>query len=246
MSAHTQALNAYKNRDFATALRIWEDEAYQQNDQALTNLGLMYLKGEGVKKELQKAKIYFEKGAALGNISAIYNLGLMYYSGIGMAENLEEGAKYLLQAAQAGHSGANFRMALHYLKDRTNQTNLTNGFACMLQAAKSGHPMANAQLMGLNESPPQEGLKNLPFRNKTFEKKLEIIHDALDRYIRPMLQKDGGDLILLECIDQDIIEIRLCYMGNCAGCSLASTSTYTMIKQTLQNVIDTQIAVYIL
>lgn len=247
MSSHKTALQAYKNKDYATALQLWEEEAKENNDQAFANLGLMYLKGEGVTKDFLKAKEYFEKGSELGNVSAQYNLGLMYYTSIGIEEDIQNGVKYLKLAAEQSHAGANFRLALHYLKDRSKPQNLKDGFDCMIKASTSGHAMASVQLMGIdNNQENEESPKNLPFRNKISEKKLEVLNDALARYIKPMLQKDGGDIVLVDFIDGEIPELRLCYMGNCAGCSLASTTTYQMIKQTFENVIDKHIKVFVL
>lgn len=53
---HRAALEAYKNKDFQKAHDIWVEEAKLKNDQAMANLGLMYLKGEGVTKDYTKAK----------------------------------------------------------------------------------------------------------------------------------------------------------------------------------------------
>ncbi|MBY0540653.1 MAG: hypothetical protein K2P52_04475, partial [Campylobacterales bacterium] len=71
---HRAALEAYKNKDFKKAHDIWIEEAKLKNDQAMANLGLMYLKGEGVEKDYTKAKEWFEQASAYDNDSANFNL----------------------------------------------------------------------------------------------------------------------------------------------------------------------------
>ena len=42
-----------------------------------------------------------------------------------------------------------------------------------------------------------------------------IIEDALAR-IRPILQRDGGDIELVDVTDDKVVQVRL--QGHCAGC----------------------------
>jgi len=49
----------------------------------MLQLGLIYRNGnEVVKKDDQKALMWFEEGARKGNPSAIHNVGLAYYKGL--------------------------------------------------------------------------------------------------------------------------------------------------------------------
>ena len=87
---------------------------------------------------------------------------------------------------------------------------------------------------------------NEHFRAQDKDKQLEIINDALDRFIRPILVKDGGNIILIDYENEPEIEIRLAYQGACVGCSIASTGTYSMIADTMQKIIDSRVRIYIL
>ena len=84
------------------------------------------------------------------------------------------------------------------------------------------------------------------FRSKSYESQMVDIQDAIDRYIRPILVKDGGDMMILDYINEPEIELRFAYQGACAGCSLGATSTYELIKSTLSQVIDENIKIYII
>lgn len=242
---HRAALEAYKNKDFKTAHDIWIEEAKLKNDQAMANLGLMYLKGEGVEKDYTKAKEWFEQASAYDNDSANFNLALMYQTKIGVEEDISKAIDYFRRSVAKNHVQAAFRLALIQLKDRTDLHGVKEGFDCMLKAAKAGHVMATVQLTGVDK-PLEDGELNRNFRAKGLEDQLEILNDALERFIRPILKKDGGNIILIDYINEPEIELRLAYQGNCVGCSIASTGTYEMIKNTIEQVIDKRVRIYVL
>lgn len=243
---HREALKAYRAKDYTTALSMWEEEAKHKSDQAMANLGLMYLKGEGVTKDFSKAKAWFEKGSEFDNDSANYNLALMYQSKIGVEEDMDKAVEYFRRATRHNHQLANFRLGLLLLKDRTQEEQVKEGFECMLSAAKSGHAMAKIQMGGVDREINTSATPNQLFRAKSVEEQLEVVTDAIDRYIRPILVKDGGDIMMIEYIAKPQIEIRLAYQGACAGCSLSATSTYDLINNTLMQVIDENIQVYVI
>ncbi|MBP9489883.1 MAG: SEL1-like repeat protein [Aliarcobacter sp.] len=242
---HRAALDAYKNRDFKKAHDIWVEEAKLKNDQAMANLGLMYLKGEGVEKDYTKAKEWFEQASAYDNDSANFNLALMYQTKIGVEEDISKAVDYFRRAVAKNHVQAAFRLALIQLKDRTDLHGVKEGFDCMLKAAQAGHVMATVQLTGVDK-PLEDGELNRNFRTKGLEDQLEILNDALERFIRPILKKDGGNIILIDYINEPEIELRLAYQGACVGCSIASTGTYEMIKNTIEQVIDKRVRIYVL
>ncbi len=244
--SHKEALQAYRLKDYTTAYSIWEDESKKKNDQAMTNIGLMYLKGEGVDKDYSKAKEWFERASEFDNDSANYNLALMYQTRLGVEEDNEKIVDYFRRASAKEHQGASFRLALMLLKDRSNKENVIEGFSAMLSAAKSGHPMAIAQVGGLEKKADAGCKLNDEFRFNSYEKQLEIVEDAINRYIRPILVKDGGDILLIDYKSEPRVEIKLAYQGNCAGCSLGATSTYSLIRDTLSKVIDENIEVFVI
>lgn len=242
---HEEALSAYKNKNYKLAYDLWLSEA-DSNDQAMANLGIMHTKGEFVEKDFLKAKEWFEKAIKYDNSSAYFNLALMYQTKLGVEEDIPKAIELFRKAVENNHIQANFRLALLLLADRTNSENVKEGFDCMLRAAKGGNMMAKVQLGGLDKEIAKDVEINSNFRDKSREAQLEIINDALDRYIRPTLIKDGGNIALIDYITYPDYELRLAYQGNCAGCSLASTSTFQMISNTMESVIDKAIRIYIL
>lgn len=69
-------------------------------------------------------------------------------------------------------------------------------------------------------------------------KKIDAI---LDRTIRPALQRDGGDLTLVNLTGK---ELSIHYEGACGCCPGATMGTLMIIRQILQEEYDPQIEVY--
>ena len=70
-----------------------------------------------------------------------------------------------------------------------------------------------------------------------FNKKVE---KAVEDYIQPILQKDGGDIDIID-IKDTLVYCRL--GGQCAGCSGASQTLKMMVEKTLKDVVDERIRV---
>ncbi len=76
-----------------------------------------------------------------------------------------------------------------------------------------------------------------PLSPYQFSKKVER---AMDEYVRPMLQKDGGDMEIVD-IKETLIYGRL--MGRCAGCQKANETLKMMVEKTLKDMVDQRIKV---
>lgn len=232
----SQALAFYKQKKYEKAFLLWKEEASKGNDQAMVNIGLLYLKGEGVAQDPRLSKNWFEQAITYNNPSAYYNIALMYQNAIGVEKDDVLALTYFKSAAAFGHSGANFRLGLMLLDRKDDVNLLRDGFEYLLRAAKGGHPMAMAKIGGIGRSIelPKEQ-QNRIFRSKPHEMQQYMIQEAIDEHIKPILLKDGGDILLLEVKSIPSIEIRMLYGGSCSGCSLATTGTYEMIRNILVN-----------
>jgi Fe-S cluster biogenesis protein NfuA len=250
MDNHKEAVNLYKQSKYLEAFELWKTEAEQNNnDQSMTNIGLLYLKGEGVEKNFDLAREWFEKASEYNNSSAFYNLALIYQTRIGVEENFPKAIDYFRKAIKTGHTKAIFRLATLLLKDRTDMNNVKEGFDLMLESAKRNNPLAITQLGGFNTDEDVVKEKtplNNEFRSKTKAEQLNILLDILDRHVRPVLIKDGGNILLVDYLSEPEIEIRLAYQGNCAGCSLSTTGTFDMIKNIIYDLIDNNVKIYVL
>ena len=104
----------------AEAAEIYEAAAMAGDDLAMFSLGLCYISGFGVQKDLYKAADWYRRAAKEGNASAMYALGRMYDV---EAENemeateklpadLYEAAKWYKMAADRGHADAQLALGV--------------------------------------------------------------------------------------------------------------------------------------
>ena len=75
-------------------------EAGNASDQ--NNLGWIYEKGRGVKKDDAKAAYWYKKAAAQGNAWGQYNLGAMYQKGLGVKKDIAKARYWYKKAAAQG------------------------------------------------------------------------------------------------------------------------------------------------
>jgi len=69
---------------------------------------------------------------------------------------------------------------------------------------------------------------------------MKQVEKAFDAYVRPMLQKDGGDLELIDIKDKNIY-VRL--GGACSACVGANKTIKLLVERTLKDQVDEQIKV---
>jgi Fe-S cluster biogenesis protein NfuA len=51
--------------------------------------------------------------------------------------------------------------------------------------------------------------------------------------VRPMLQRDGGDVELVEVRDDGVVKVRL--TGACSGCPMSTMTLKNAIEETIKN-----------
>ena len=89
---YSSSLKAYNNNNWK--LSISECDKLINNSKCLNILGVIYLNGYGVSKDLDKASILFLQSERLGNKSAKFNLGWMALMGLGEEVNINKASDY--------------------------------------------------------------------------------------------------------------------------------------------------------
>jgi TPR repeat protein len=240
-------LQAYLKKEYQAALGFWQAAASAGDASAATNLGLMYLKGEGVAKDPAQAARLFEQAAGAGNASAAYNLGGLYENGLGVETSIEQAIAYYKKALEDEHSGAAYQLGTLHLEQLNDKP---KAVAFFVRAYDRGHARAKMRLGVFDEAFYQTDVTqahNSDFRTLNEAEQVACIEAALNHQVRAMLQKDGGDVYVggVRMVDE-VVDIYLCYSGACVGCSLASTATLAMIKEALSEAIDPAIRVFAL
>ena len=90
---YMEALEAYKNLYWVKSMEICMQ--INKDNRCDNLLGVIFLKGEGVKKDYQKAFDYFYRSSQNGNKYAYKNLAWMYLKGLGVEKNLKEASRLL-------------------------------------------------------------------------------------------------------------------------------------------------------
>lgn len=114
----SDAEKALKEKDYATAFRLFKPLAEQGNSEAQANLGLMYELGRGVNKDFFEAFKWYRSAAEQGTAWAQTNLGLAYASGRGTEKDYKEAAKWFRRAALQGSTRAQEALGAMYNNGR--------------------------------------------------------------------------------------------------------------------------------
>jgi len=135
-------------------LKIYS-KAFEEFNQCTTDkycqamIGLMYQKAQGTKKDIQKAKIWYEKAANQGDLSSMHNLGVLYLN----EKKYNKAEKWLLKAAQdgKGYTPSIYNLGLIYLYGWGVKPDYQKALNYMQQAKSLGYEQANAPITWLNE-----------------------------------------------------------------------------------------------
>ena len=107
-------MKAYKTGAYTTAYEKWKALAAQGDAKAQNNLGILYRRGLGVKKNPKEAAKWYKLAADQGFAKAQFNLGLMYRRGNGVDKNLVKAIDLYKLSATNGYSRAQFALGLRY------------------------------------------------------------------------------------------------------------------------------------
>ena len=106
VAEYEKAIDAYNKGDYRTSAKLILPLAKKGFANAQYNMGVMYEKGKGVEKNLNKAKKWFQFAAEQGLAKAQYNLGLMYGKGKGVDKDYNKAIKWMTLAADQGNGKA--------------------------------------------------------------------------------------------------------------------------------------------
>lgn len=106
-------LQAYRKKDYATAFREWKAAAEKGQAKAQFNLGMLYLKGQGVGKDPQLAFRWLRSAADQGNAEAQFQVGQIREKGVGMAPNYAD-AKHWYELSAKRDVRRRFRGGVEY------------------------------------------------------------------------------------------------------------------------------------
>jgi NifU-like protein len=70
---------------------------------------------------------------------------------------------------------------------------------------------------------------------------MQLVNEAIDNVIRPILKKDGGDIELVDISGKDIyVALR----GSCSNCKLSDVTLKNLVQEKLREFVEEDITVH--
>ncbi len=104
--------------DYGAAAAQFMFKAQSGDPVSQNNLGVLYLKGQGVPQDYGEARTWFETAADAGLAGAMFNLGITYLRGYGVEADLNRSTQWFHQGADAGDREAQFYYGVHLYHGR--------------------------------------------------------------------------------------------------------------------------------
>ncbi|KAL2129144.1 hypothetical protein VTI74DRAFT_8179 [Chaetomium olivicolor] len=84
-------------------------------------IGRMYMRGEGVEQNFDRAKFWFERGAILKDAQSQHGLGLLYLNGYGVRADIIQATDFFKLAAAQDYAAAQVQLGSLYLDQGSNE-----------------------------------------------------------------------------------------------------------------------------
>ncbi len=104
----------FQHADYSHALTSWRPLADAGNPIAQNNLGIMYMDGKGVPRNISEAVRYLSLSAAAGSSLGQNNLGGLYRDGKGVPRDYVKAAQWFSASAAQGNSAGMYNLGLMY------------------------------------------------------------------------------------------------------------------------------------
>lgn len=144
---YKKGLNAFKKKDYSTALQLFEKAALTGNASAQNNLAYMYQQGYGVSQDNTKAMEWYLKSAAQGNSGAQFNVGFIYQE----MKEYEKAANWYKKSAQNENMNALNNLGFLYEKGYGVAKNERTAAELYKKSADKGHVRAQFNMGNMYE-----------------------------------------------------------------------------------------------
>jgi len=102
------------------------------------DLGLIYVRGEGVPRNPALGAEWLEKSAAAGKPEAQYRLGVLHEQGVGVRQDNETAFRWYRRGALQGHLRAQHNLATLYAEGKGTPRNYSEALRWFTRAAQDG------------------------------------------------------------------------------------------------------------
>ena len=146
-----QAILLYKKGNFSGAADLNRKACDSGERQGCNNLGLMYYRGEGVAKDLNRAADLYKRACDAGGTGGCLNLGLMYLRGESVPKDPNRAADLFKRACDGNLAQACTNLGLMYARGENLTQDLNRAAALYTRACDGGNANGCNFLGLLNE-----------------------------------------------------------------------------------------------
>lgn len=129
----------YNEHRREAALKIVKSHLKAEEPEAMHVMGMVYYSGLSVKRDLDSARIYFEKANNKGYLKSAYNLAMLYRLGIGVKQDFTKAYQYLCRAGEDGQAQAVYARGYMQYKGLGCTQSYEEALKYFHQAADKGH-----------------------------------------------------------------------------------------------------------
>jgi len=121
--AFVAGLNAIDRQHYSTAFRAFKPMAEQGIAEAQNNIGFLYEKGFGVKRNYATAISWYTRSANQNLPEAQHNLGMLNYRGYGVQQNMTIAKRWFTKASDQNLGPSHYMLGLIYYEGNDTQKN---------------------------------------------------------------------------------------------------------------------------
>lgn len=207
-----------KREDAIEILRLGMEHGYAD---AYSYMGILYLRGDVVPKDVDKYVEFTKKAADMGDFNAQYNLGQEYFFGEVIPKNFDMAFKYTKKATENEYSREAWRnLGIFYWNGIGTEKNFSKAMHALFEAWKRGSKIGTAlyQIIcdtGIREivgeiiySPQELGWEGRPAIIQDY--KHESLRNHIFRFFNKDLPISGGrgtskeDAIVVNCYNDSL------------------------------------------
>jgi TPR repeat protein len=135
-----------------TPLQLLTASANRGDPRAQHDLGLMYVKGDGIDRDPKLGAQWLEQSATAGMPKAQYHLGLLYQKGLGVSADMKAAYKWYHKAALQGHVRAQYNLGTLFAEGQGTKRDYAEAARWFYRASREGLAEAHYSLGMIHEN----------------------------------------------------------------------------------------------
>ena len=155
---------------YVKVVELLTASAQSGNRDAMYELGVCYMNGEGVRNDSLKTEELWKKAAALGNVDAMVALGAAYRGGKGIPENPKGCFEMYKAAAEADSSAGYLHLGICYFNGTGTEANIEKAIECVQKSEDMGNSDAKMLLKRMQRYYEEGDLDELEIAARNREK----------------------------------------------------------------------------